>query len=117
MCFSHGRLSTGRGNKSHWTVLEANKSAGKRAVIGHFVFLGVPERSVYRILGNLERGEKLERKSGSGRPAVKLPVAVKKRLVRQSCDLFGVSVRRFAAKYDTSKSYVHKTLKEAWVKS
>ena len=68
---------------------QANKSLGKRAVVGHFVSLGVPERSVCRNLGKMERGENLEKKSGSGRQAVKLPVAVKRRLFRQSCNCEG----------------------------
>lgn len=95
---------------------KANKTLGKAAVVKHFVSLGVPQQTVYRLLAKLERGQTVERKPGSGRPAAKLPPAARRRVVKQACDKKGVSVRKLAGKFGVSKSYVHKTLKEAGVK-
>ena len=81
-----------------------DQSLGKRAVVKHFVSLGIPEKVLNRNLVKFECGEKLERKPGSGRRVVKLPVSARRRLLRQSCDRVGVPLRKLAPKFEVIKS-------------
>lgn len=95
---------------------ESNKHLGKAFTVKHFVSIGVPRSTVYSILRRCEKGEKLERRPGSGRKAEKLTKRKKKSVVNAVCDKVGVSRRQVARKFGVSPSYIQKVCKEAGVK-
>ena len=70
----------------------------------HFVSLGIQEKILNRALAKFECGKKLQRKPGSGRRVVKLPVSARRRLLLQSCDRVEVPVRKLASKFEVIKS-------------
>ena len=103
--FSYGRLYPGRDEEDRWTLLQNLTSLLVNVQLWntYFVALGIPGKSADRYLAKLECGEKLEKKPESGRKVFKLPVSAW-RLLRQSCDRLGVTVRKLASKFELIKS-------------
>ena len=54
----------------------------------------------------------MERKEGSGRPAMKMTDGKRRKLVQAAKDEEGVSTRKLASKFGVHHSYVSKVLKE-----
>ena len=93
-----------------------HESAGKSYTVKHFSKLGIARASVYKVLKNYQERGSTERAPGSGRPAVKLPRARRRRLVKAAQDKGGVSLVKLARKFEISKPYVQKVLKNEGVK-
>lgn len=95
---------------------EKHRDRGKAFTVAHFQLMGVSRRTVYSILKRFDEGKTAERKKGSGKVAVKLPAARRRRLVKAACDKTGVSERKLARKFGISQPYVAKVLKEEGVR-
>lgn len=93
-----------------------NMDAGKAYTVKHFEAMGIAKSSIYSILAVFEKRGETKRKKGSGRPAVKLPSAARKRLVKAASDKKAISTRKLGKRYGVHHSYVSKVLKESNVK-
>lgn len=91
---------------------EENRALGKLYTYKHFSCEHVSKSTIYNIIQRFEKGLTVDRKSGSGRKAVKIT----QQKLRQMENLFenndSLSLRTAARKYDVSPGYLCKTLKK-----
>ena len=88
-----------------------NWSKGKAFTYKHFKNMQVPKSTLYRIMRQCDEGVPLSRKSGSGRPAKKMPPVKCQRLQADMKEKIGASQPRAARKYNISQQYVSWILK------
>lgn len=81
---------------------ELHPGIGKAKIVKHFVSIGFKRRWVYKTLDSLERGCGSKRKSGSGRPKVKLDNNEKRSLKRALDSKVGLSFNSLAKRYGVS---------------
>lgn len=88
-----------------------NWTKGKTFTFKHFQIMKVPKATAYRIMRQCDEGVPMSRKSGSGRPAQKMPPGKCQRLQAEMKEKIGASQSHAARKYGISQQYVSKILK------
>ena len=89
-----------------------NCQHGKLYTVKYFERIGVPAKTVYRIIKECDEGRPMQRKPGSGRPPKKMKEKETRALIRYLSGKVGVSQRKAAKKFGVSQSYVAKIVKE-----
>ena len=99
-------------------IREQNPQLSKKEIVKALVPFGIPKSTAYRVLKKIEADGHAQHpgKGNAGRKRVKMIERKRNMLVRAASNKVGVSVRNLAKKYDISKSYVQKILKEKGVK-
>ena len=93
-----------------------NWMQGKVYTIKHFKAMNIPKSTIYRVLQRYEEGTGSKRKSGSGRPAIKMTNTKKRMLIKEATHKVGATQRKLAKKYDISVAMVNNILKKNQIK-
>lgn len=96
---------------------KVHSDKGVAYTVKHFNRQGIARSSLYKIIKTFQERNTTKRKVGSGRKAVKLTPAKRKRLVKAATDKKGVSQTKLAQKFGVDKSYVQKVLQKEGCKS
>ena len=75
-----------------------NWMKGKVYTIKHFKAMNIPKSTIYRVLQRYEEGTGSKRKSGSGRPAIKMTPTKKRMLIKEATHEVGATQRKLAKK-------------------
>ena len=90
-----------------------NRNLSRKEIFDKFHDLGAPKRTLNRWLASLEQNKTLARENGSGRVAKKVTRTVKQQIKKKFNHRSGCSQRKVAQKFNISKSYVQKILKQS----
>ena len=72
--------------------------------------MGIAQNIIYRVLGRFEERVGTKRKSGSGRPAVKLPPKQANKMIKEILSKVGVSQAKITRKYGVHRTITGKDL-------
>lgn len=89
-----------------------NWHKGKTYTARHFLAMGVPKSTLYAVMRKCDEGIPLARKTGSGRPRVKMPSDRVHVLKKYMTEKIGRSQSRAAEKFKISQQYVSKILRQ-----
>ena len=89
-----------------------HRNEGKLFTVRYFLRLGLKKTTIYGIIRRVENSIPLERKSGQGRKAVKMPKNKQKKLCRKFDGKKGVSQQKQALRFGITKQYVGHILKK-----
>ena len=92
------------------------KHLGKTHTVKYFQRMNVKRTTIYSIIRRLEKNGSVERKSGSGRPAIKMPKKKVNALKDSLIGKLGISQRKLANRFNIGQSYLCKILKKNGVK-
>lgn len=95
----------------HEDIIKFYENHSKSETVQNFTGIHFSRRGIYSLIERYEKTGSTERKVGSGRKAVKLVASRKKTLLQSSTLSVGQSVRKLGRKFNLSKSYVQKVLK------
>ena len=88
----------------HW-------SKGKTYTVNHFQNMKVPKSTTYSVIQRCGQEISMKRKSGSGRPGLKVPEHKVRALKKFMVEKIGRSQARASAKFKVSQQYVSKILR------
>ena len=88
-----------------------NWTKGKVHNVKHFKAMRIAQNTIYRVLRRFEEGVGAIRKSGSGRPAVKLSPKRTNKMIKEILSKVGVSKAKMGRKYGVHRTITRKVLK------
>ena len=89
----------------------AHQSKSKSFTVAHFKLEGIPKSTIYRIIGQVEKGIGYVRKTGSGRKAKIMSKNGISMLIKTFDHSCGISQTQAARKFKCSQQFISKTLK------
>ncbi len=94
-----------------YSFVDLHPTWSKSAIVKHFMFENIPRSTIYIILQKKANKIGLDRKVGSGRPAIKFNQTSIKRLKTKIDHSHGISQRLLATMFGCHQSYVCRTIK------
>ena len=94
-----------------YAFYEENKEKGKSFVWHHFRAEGAARATIYRLMGQIDKGLSLSRKKGSGRKPIFNTPKKRSQVARKFNHKKGVSLRKVAKSLNCSKSTIQNMLK------